>query len=58
MEDDNTFYLCDPSKNAYCTKEACQNECYFTKNKEYSKDNKEYEWSEFFGEYIVKEDLQ
>lgn len=37
-------YLCDPEKNEECTKTHCQNDCFFTKNKEYSKDGNLYRY--------------
>ena len=35
-------YLCDPEKNVECRQTECQELCFYTTKKEYSKDGKEY----------------
>lgn len=35
-------YLCDFEKNKKCKKDLCQTDCFFTLNKKFSKDRKEY----------------
>ncbi len=45
------FYKCDPSRNANCSKTACQKECKFTTNAEFSGDGKKYKFNNITWEF-------
>lgn len=49
------IYKCDPEKNIYCAKTACQKECFYTINRDYSLDNKPYVYDDQTQDFIPYE---